>query len=143
MRNVLQEFTRYIGVGGIAFLADFAALAMLSSGFEINYRIALVVAFIFGSIVNYKLSISWVFAHRAISEKSIEFSLFLIVGIITLGLSFILMIWFVENLNLHYLFAKCLTTGITLVMNFAGRKALLFTVSQKKSQSHVIANSAH
>jgi putative flippase GtrA len=127
MINVFREFTRYIGVGSIAFLADFAVLAILSSGFRLHYLIALVIAFLVGSIVNYQLSVNWVFTYRAIPDASMEFSLFFIVGVMTLGLSFILMTGFVEILHLHYLLAKCLTTGVTLVINFAGRKALLFT----------------
>ena len=143
MINVIFEFTRYIGVGGIAFLADFAVLAILSSGFKLHYLIALVIAFLVGSIVNYQLSIKWVFKYRSIPETSMEFGLFLVVGIMTLGLTFILMTWFVEILHFHYLFAKCLTTGVTLVINFAGRKALLFTPWIKKSQVHVITNPSH
>lgn len=143
MTNVLREFTRYIGVGGIAFLADFAVLTILSSGFGLHYLVALVIAFLVGSIVNYGLSVNWVFTYRAIPKASAEFGLFLIVGFITLGLSFILMTGFVEVLHLHYLLAKCLTTGVTLVINFAGRKTLLFTPWMKKSQVHVITSPTH
>ena len=142
MKHLLQEFRRYLGVGGIAFMADFTMFTLLSSGFKIHYLAAFFIAFLFGSLVNYKLSVSWVFVHRAIPEASMEISLFIIIGVITLGLSFILMSWFVENLHLHYLFAKCLTTGITLIMNFAGRKAFLFTPRKQPSQVHAVTTPA-
>lgn len=143
--NSLQrEFVRYIGVGGIAFIADFTALSLLTSSFGLHYLVAMLFAFLFGTWVNYILSIYWVFGYRALSEQRIEFSLFLLVGFITLGLSIGLMAFLVERLYLHYLFAKCLVTSVTITLNFFGRKILLFTQwkeNAKDNQYVVAANS--
>lgn len=126
MKTIQQEFFRYLIVGGIAFLADFSMLATLSSGMGIHYLMATLIAFVFGIWVNYTLSVRWVFMHRTINNKNTEFSLFLLVGVLTLGLSMICMSVLVEWLGIHHLLAKCITTGLTLVTNFAGRRILLF-----------------
>ena len=135
MKTIQQEFIRYLIVGGIAFLADFSMLATLSSGMEIHYLMATLIAFIFGIWVNYTLSVRWVFTHRTVNNKNTEFSLFLLIGVLTLGLSIICMSVLVEWLGIHHLLAKCITTGLTLVTNFAGRRILLF---RRPSQMHPV-----
>lgn len=121
-----QEFVRYIGVGGVAFIADFALLSILALA-GMHYLVAAMLAFMLGTWVNYQLSVRWVFVYRAIETRSTEFGLFLLVGVMTLGVSLALMALLVESLAMHVLIAKCVTTAFTLGANFAARRALLFT----------------
>jgi putative flippase GtrA len=127
MRSIKQEFIRYIGVGGISFIVDFMVLAVLASLLGVNYLIATALAFLFGTGANYTLSIHWVFSHRDVSNRYTEFSIFVFVGIITLGLSMTFISILVGWLGIHLLLAKCIATSLTLVANFAGRRILLFT----------------
>jgi dolichol-phosphate mannosyltransferase len=130
------EFVRYAGVGGVAFIADFALLAVLTWA-GLHYLFAALLAFLLGTWVNYRLSVRWVFVYRAIETRSAEFGLFLLVGVMTLGLSLALMALLVESLAMHVLAAKCVATAFTLGANFAGRRALLFTrwqVEQKNKR---------
>jgi putative flippase GtrA len=125
--NLLQrEFIRYSAVGALAFCADFALLAALSQS-GMHYLLAVLLAFLVGTWVNYRLSVRWVFAYRALSLHRAEFGVFLLVGLVTLAVSLALIGGLVEQLGLHLLWAKCLVAGFTLVLNFAGRRALLFT----------------
>ena len=124
---IRNEFGRYIAVGGMAFLADFALLAMMTELFGVHYLAAALFAFLLGTWVNYWLSVRWVFSYRAIDTRGAEFGLFLLVGVITLGVSLGLMALLVEGMAMHVLLAKCVVTVFTLFSNFAGRRALLFT----------------
>jgi putative flippase GtrA len=127
-RNSLgSEFVRYVAVGGAAFAADFALLAGLTELFGVHYLVAALFAFLLGTGVNYWLSVRWVFSYRAIDLRGAEFGLFLLVGVITLGVSLGLMSLLVEGFAMHVLIAKCVVTAFTLVANFAGRRVLLFT----------------
>jgi len=126
-RPLHAEFSRYVLAGGVAFAADFGLLALLASGLDMPYLLATLFAFLFGSWVNYQISVRWVFCYRALPERRAEFILFLIVGVVNLGLSLLLMAWMVEWLHMHYLVAKCVVAGFTLFANFAGRRGLLFT----------------
>lgn len=121
-----REFIRYAGIGGLAFIADFSLLALLTFA-GLHYLSAALLAFLLGSWVNYRLSVRWVFAYRAIEARGAEFGLFLMVGVVTLGVSLGLMALLVDGLAMHVLIAKCVVTAFTLVANFAGRRALLFT----------------
>lgn len=126
MKTIKQEFVRYAGAGGVAFIADFGLLALLTLA-GLHYLPAALLAFLLGTRVNYGLSVRWVFDYRAIETRGTEFALFLLVGVITLGLSLALMALLVEGMSMHVLFAKCVVTAFTLTANFAGRRALLFT----------------
>ncbi len=121
------EFLRYALVGGLAFAADFAALALLVSGLGMHYLLGAFFAFMLGIWVNYRLSVRWVFAFRAIGHRGAEFTLFLIVGVVTLGASLALMAALVDWAGVHYLWAKAVAAVFTLLANFAGRRLLLFT----------------
>lgn len=125
--SIKTEFARYLLVGGLAFIADFSALALLVDGLGLHYLPATFLAFLLGVWVNYLLSVRWVFTYRAVNHKGAEFSLFLLVGVITLLGSLALMALLVEVAQLHYLLAKCLAAAFTLITNFAGRRLLLFT----------------
>lgn len=70
------QFFRYIFVGGVAFLVDFASLYVFTDYIGVFYLISAAIAFILGLITNYILSINWVFNRRSLDNKTIEFSFF-------------------------------------------------------------------
>lgn len=121
------EFGRYLLVGGAAFVADFLALWALVSLGGLHYLPATALAFVLGVWVNYQLSIRWVFVYRAVGLTGVEFGIFLMVGVIGLGVSLGAMSLLAGWLGMHYLLAKALATALTLLVNFGGRKLLLFT----------------
>lgn len=121
------EFGRYLLVGGAAFAADFLALWALVSLAGLHYLPATALAFVLGVWANYQLSIRWVFVYRSLSLSGIEFVIFLTVGVVGLGVSLGTMSVLAGWLGMHYLLAKALATMLTLLVNFGGRKLLLFT----------------
>ena len=122
-----QEFFRYLAVGGIAFLVDMAVLSGLVAGLGWNYLHAALLAFLAGTWANYELSVRWVFSHREIQRRGVEFGLFLLIGVVNLALSLGIMAFLVEDEGIHYILAKCAATVFTLTANFSARRAMLFT----------------
>jgi putative flippase GtrA len=120
------QFFRYIFVGGVAFIVDFTSLYVLTDFFGIYYLYSAAAAFILGLVVNYFISISWVFNKRKLNSKTIEFSVFAMIGIIGLGLNEIFIWFFTDELNLFYLVSKILAAIIILFWNFFARKITLF-----------------
>jgi putative flippase GtrA len=125
--TVKQEFSRYFIVGGVAFIADFCLLALLSGPVGMHYLLASLFSFLFGTWVNYQMSIRWVFRYRSMASAGPEFGIFLLVGVMTLGIGLGLIALMVAGLGWHVLVAKSVSTAITLGLNFGGRKFLLFT----------------
>ncbi len=120
------QFFRYIFVGGVAFLVDFTSLYVLTDYFGIFYLISAAIAFILGLIINYILSINWVFNRRTLDNKTIEFSVFAFIGIIGLGLNELFIWFFTAELSFFYLISKILAAIIILFWNFFARKLTLF-----------------
>lgn len=125
-----NEFARYTGVGGIAFIADFTLLTLLAS-IGLHYLLATLMAFLIGSWVNYQLSIRWAFRYRALESNKVEFGVFLLIGAVSLGVGISLIVLMVAGLGWHLLVAKCVATAITLVLNFTCKKFILFTRSNQ------------
>ena len=129
--NTLIQLFRYTFVGGAAFLIDFASLFLLTEFAGLHYLHSAAIAFILGLIINYILSILWVFKSRVVNKKIIEFIIFAIIGIVGLGLNE-LIIWFsTERINLYYLHSKLISTAIVYFWNFLSRKYILYRGSAK------------
>ena len=125
--NTLIQLFRYTFVGGIAFIVDFSSLYFLTDFAGFHYLYSAAIAFILGLVVNYILSILWVFKSRAVNKKIIEFTIFAIIGIVGLGLNEVMIWFFTERLNLHYLFqSKLISTVIIYFWNFLARKYILY-----------------
>lgn len=125
--NVLEQFVRYLVVGGLAFVVDVGLLFLITELLGVHYLVSATVAFSAGLTTNYILSIFWVFSTRRIANANIEFAIFALVGVIGLGLND-LILWVVTDLGgLHYLLSKLFAAAAVLFWNFLARKLLLFS----------------
>jgi putative flippase GtrA len=126
--DIQTQFIRYFMVGGIAFIADFGALFLLKEWGGLNYLLSATLAFIVGIIINYQLSIHWVFDQRAISNKSIEFLIFSFIGIIGILFNLGIIYFLTDQLEVFYLHSKLVAAAIIFVFNFGARKIYVFTI---------------
>jgi putative flippase GtrA len=124
--KTIIQFVRYIFVGGAAFIVDFTSLFILTDFFGIYYLISAAIAFILGLLANYILSVKWVFNRRALENKTFEFGIFAVIGIIGLGLNEVIIWGFTSNLQIYYLYSKIIAAIIILFWNFFARKLALF-----------------
>lgn len=124
--SLLHQFARYLVVGGVAFVVDFGSLYLLTEFAGLHYLISAAVAFLFGLATNYWLSLRWVFDRRTMDNVAMELSVFTAIGVVGLGLNEGI-IWFGrEKVQLHYMAAKAVSSGIVLIWNFGARRFLLF-----------------
>lgn len=124
--SAIVQFLRYGLVGGAAFVVDFSSLVFLTSVMQIHYLWSAAIAFVLGLTTNYLMSVSWVFATRALSNKYLEFGIFAWIGVIGLGLNEVFMWFFTEKWLCHYTVSKIISTVLVFLWNFASRKLLLF-----------------
>ena len=122
----VQAF-RYLISGGTAFLVDTALLTLLTELFGREHLLLwTAVAFATGLLITYLFSILWVFDNRSMKSRTAEVSVFVLIGIIGLGLTELLMWILAQKAGLHYLLSKIVTTVLVFVWNFAAKKLLLF-----------------
>lgn len=124
---ILLQFMRYVAIGGVAFVVDFAILLGLTEVLGWHYLLAATVGFIAGLAVNYLLAVRWVFDYRRLQSRRAEFVIFGLVGIAGLGLTNLLLYGMSDLMQLDYRVAKLITAAIVLAFNFSVRRALLFT----------------
>jgi putative flippase GtrA len=123
--SLLFQLLRYVVVGGVAFVVDFGLLFLLVNFLSVHYLIAAGISFISGLAVNYLLSISWVFNKDPNQLKSRNLFIFLITGLMGLGLNELLMYIFTHHIGFVYLISKVVTVPLVLLWNFFSRKYLL------------------
>lgn len=131
--NVLIQLFRYLWVGGVAFVVDFGSLFLLTEYAQFRYLISAAIAFLLGLIVNYLLSITWVFSDSRLNNKMAEFVVFASIGFVGLLLNEVIMYFCCDILNIHYMISKLCSTGIVFFWNFFVRKLILFSKTKNST----------
>jgi putative flippase GtrA len=128
------EMIRYALVGGLAFVVDFGVMVLCREylfALFVNIRLYLAVTagFLAGLMVNYLLSISFVFRQVKNKEKAKSFGSFLVfalIGVIGLWLTNFLMYVTTDLLHIYYMVAKVIVSAIVMLWNYLGRKLFIF-----------------
>lgn len=133
LRPLVDEVLRYCLAGGAGFLADAGTLALFR---EIilpemgGYRLyaAAAAGFIMGLVVNYILSVRFVFktAKKGAGRSAGAFAVFTVIGVVGLGLTELGMYAGTSLLGQHYLLVKIAVTVIVFIWNYLARKILIF-----------------
>ncbi|MDR1973630.1 MAG: GtrA family protein [Bacteroidales bacterium] len=120
------QFFRGIFVGGVCVLSDMFLLYLLVELSGFHYLIANAIAFIAGTVLNYILSIIWIFTSRGDYSRNKEFIIFLIIGAVGLALNSLFMWIFTDGFEIYYMTSKIITVIIVYLWNFFSRKYILF-----------------
>ena len=120
------EFSRYLAAGGIAYVADFGLLYVLTEFGGLFYLTSAAISFNLGLVITYVLSVTWVFRERVVQDRRVEFIVFALIGMVGLGLNELFIWLFASRFVFHYLIAKVFTTTFVLLWNFSARKYMLF-----------------
>ena len=124
--NVSDEFIRFLGAGSLVFIVDIMLLYVCTDLLGINYLLSNILSFSVALLVSYLLAIKWVFRYRKLTNVSLEFTMFSLIGLTCLA-SNEFAIWFlVELMAVYYLAAKVLATGFTFIFSFMLKKMFLF-----------------
>lgn len=127
-KSILGQIWRYFLTGGLAFVVDFGLFAICLYAFEWHYLVSNLVGLVAGLVVNYWISIRWVFAacKRSVSNRTLEFSMFALIGILGVLLNQALVWLQVDFLEILPMLAKFISAAIVLLWNFGIRKIFLF-----------------
>ena len=119
------QFVRYFVVAAVSVAADFAVFFTLTESFGVHYLAAAAAAFAVWLVINYALSVAWVFPRRRTWGRLLEFALFVAAS----GLGFLFnisVLWLCTDvLGVFYAWSKIVATGATFFFNFFARKFLL------------------
>ncbi|MFZ5986212.1 MAG: GtrA family protein [Bacillota bacterium] len=135
-QNSLNQFLRYVIVGGLASVVDISAFSIGTNIMGINHILSNTLSFMLGLVTNYLLSREWVF-NKKIHNIKRDFFLFSLIGLVGLLISNIFLFILVDTGMLYFLLAssndslvktvaKLTVIGIVLFWNFIARKKIVF-----------------
>ena len=132
----LVQFFRYGFVGGISAVADVGILYIATNNLHIFYLMSAAISFVVATLVNYALSVRWIFQSSGNTRS--ELLLFSLVGLGGLALTEILIGIQVEQLHMHYMHAKIVALAIVVLWSFSLRRLLFNRLAKKKAADTAI-----
>lgn len=124
IKNLMRQFVKFSFAGIIASLTDVALLAMLKEVFEIEVMIASAISFCVAVIVNYILSMTFVFKSKN-SNKAGEFITFVLLSVGGLCINQLIMYFGAVYMSFYYLLIKVVAMVIEGIYNFVTRKIFI------------------
>jgi len=125
MRKLFKQIIRFGIVGFLCFFIEYGILVFLTEVAGVNYLISNACGFSVSVLVNYILSIIFVFDANKDTNKFKEFVVFMLFSIGGLGINQGVMWFAVEILGIHYMISKIGATAIVMVYNFITRKLFI------------------
>jgi putative flippase GtrA len=126
MRRITGEMIGYAAASACALVVDIMMLAVLVRFLSWWYLAAASVSFVLGLVVAYVISTNFVFSHRRLQSRCIEFFSFAAIGALGLAVNATVIFAAVKYIGMNYLVAKCVAAGFTFFCNFISRRQLLF-----------------
>lgn len=138
MKNLLSQILKFGIVGFFCFLIDFGITTGFTNLLGVHYLISKLLGFVISAVVNYLLSIKFVFTQKKEMDKTREFTVFLVLSAIGLLINEIVMFVCMDGIYAHssalaemitddlmVAISSILATGIVMVYNFISRKLFL------------------
>ncbi len=131
LKIIFTRFINFTGVGAIGTIAHYITLACLVQLVtNVNIVLASSVGALIGAIVNYLLNYRFTFeSDKKHTEAFGKFFTIASLGFVFNGL---LMALLTQNLDIYYLLAQIITTGIVLIWNFLGNHYWTFRAANAK-----------
>ena len=116
----------YFFVGGVSFLANFSIFLMLVDLLGFHWLTANVAGFVAGTLMNYVLSIRFVFESRIFLRRYPEVFLTVIVSVFGVAMETLLIHLGHDVMNFALNLSKVCAAGVVFFWNYGARRFLIF-----------------
>lgn len=124
MKKLLAQIIKFGLVGFLCFFIDYGIMVFLTEVAGVHYLLSSGISFTVSVIVNYVLSLTYVFETEQ-KNRVKEFIIFVVLSVIGLGINQVLMWFCVDILGIFYMISKIGATAVVMVYNFITRKMIL------------------
>ena len=124
MRKLFAQIIKFGLVGFLCFFIDYGIMVFLTEVAGVHYLVSSGISFTVSVIVNYILSLTYVFETEK-GNRIKEFIIFIILSVIGLGINQALMWLCVDVFGIFYMISKIGATAVVMVYNFVTRKMIL------------------
>ena len=125
-RRSLRGLGRYFFVGGAAACVDIGLFWLFARELGLPYLRVATASFVLATLVNYWLSIRFVFVSGQRFRRRWEMAMVFVVSAAGLGFNAGILWLCVELAHLDLLVAKLVATGVVFFWNYFARRALIF-----------------
>ena len=105
MKKLLSQIIKFGLVGFLCFFIDYGIMVFLTEVAGVHYLLSSGISFTVSVIVNYVLSLTYVFETEK-GNKIKEFIIFVVLSVIGLGINQVLMWFCVDILGIFYMISK-------------------------------------
>ncbi len=120
-----RQLIRFALVGILNTAIDFGVFSLLALIFRINPVASHIVSYSCGVLNSYFFNRRWTFQRKETAHAA-EFAQFVLVNLISLGVSSLVLYLLEEQAGLHIFVSKAGATLCSMVINFIGSKILVF-----------------
>jgi len=120
------QLVRSLIVSFLAVIVNFGGSFVFKQELKWNYLLATTISFYLGVLVNYYLSVKWVFATRKLASRHAEFAIFVVITTVGWLFNEAIIAGMVEVLNTGFWLALLVATILVFFWNFLARKKLLY-----------------
>lgn len=124
MKKLIAQTIKFGLVGFLCFFIDYGIMVFLTEVAGVHYLLSSGISFTVSVIVNYILSLTYVFETEQ-GNRVKEFVIFVVLSVIGLGINQLLMWFCVDILGIFYMISKIGATAVVMVYNFVTRKMVL------------------
>lgn len=125
LRRLFWQFARFLVVGLVSFSVDYGLFVVLFHFFGVQYLVASTISFSLSLVLNYFLTLKFVFQARPGRRVALEFAIYVGLNIVALGLNQLILFFTVDTLGISPLVGKLIATAVVLIYNFISRKILI------------------
>lgn len=124
--KTLTKFLKFIAIGSVATLIDYAVMILLKEVFLVGVLTASATGFITALIFNYKYNMKHVFVDLKEGMTKLKSSIvFLTTSLVGLGLNQLVMYILAERLHIYYILSKLFSIVSVGLWNFFSKKWLI------------------
>ena len=124
MNKLGKQIFKFGIVGGITFIIDYLLLYVLTEFFGIHYLISSIISFTVAVVLNYILSIKWVFDVKK-KHGPKEFIIFIVLSVMGLLINSLIMYFMVDVFKIHYMISKLVSNALVMIYNFITKKTFI------------------
>ena len=132
MKTLIIQIFKFGIVGGICFVIDYGLMVFFKEVCGTTELVASGISFTVSVIVNYILSMRYVFHGKENRNVTVELIVFILLSVCGLLINQLIMWAGVKKLFISYLIVKFFATAVVMVFNFVTRK--LFLEDRKAKQ---------
>ena len=118
------QFIRYGFVAVIALIADAGTLFLCKEKLHFSSILSATIGFSFGLVVNYLLSVLWVFSKANVKKRWHELAIFSVIGLVGLAMTDLIIAVLTKHTGL--VISKAIAIFIVYFWNFFARKKILY-----------------